>query len=199
MHNLILHPALEKELTFLLNNPSKVPPILCFHSVPAQGKTVFAKYLADELAGDVSYFDANLHLTSKNDYSYIAKEISYRSGFLAVDSNWSKHFKRCFIIDEWHNFTDVRQDSYKVLFDEVSERNCLIIICCNTTQGRPINKTLTDAIYSRCHTINFNITRSQVAEVAAMAKENFPMLSDDFINKSLPDWRVIHRKVQMKT
>jgi len=187
MEQFIFANTLKTRLQNLLDNPHKIPNILCFYGVPAQGKTTFAKYLAKTVASQNQYFDAN-------SYKRDNKIINSTSSLMPMLNVNGQNFRHAFIIDEWHNFRLSHQDSFKVLFDEMIPRKSLIIICCNTDSKNTIKKVLNPAIYSRCHKINFNILESERDEVTNLAMERFPLLDREIIYRNIPDWRRINQE-----
>ncbi len=197
MNNLIFQPKLKKQLDFFLNSPAKTPHVLCFHGLPGVGKTEFAKYLGDAVAEDCHYLDANSSKQEGNSTKHVVSFIKdvCRQGSLFATGD--KHFKRCFIIDEFHNFTDDRQDGFKVVFDELERLNCLVIICCNTNKTKNIDKTIVPAIRSRSKIVSFNVVNEGVEELVTQAKEQFPMLTKKTIRGLLPDWRSINMEAKM--
>jgi len=68
----IFSSKLDNKLSLLINKPKKIPPVLCFYGYPGNGKTSFAKYIADEVGADTTYFDMNKY----GDVNQIAKLIS---------------------------------------------------------------------------------------------------------------------------
>ena len=203
MENFIFPKRLEKQLKEFLDCPESIPNILCFYGIPAQGKTSFAKYLAKNVANEVNYFDANSHSIESHDASYVAKEINRMNRYRSFNWDADREFDKSFIIDEWHNYSEQRQDSYKILFDEIidvdkiRDTRSLVIICLNTDDKKTIKKVLSPAIYSRCHPIRFDILVSDVEDIIERASKYFPELESEVIRKSIPDWRAITRASQM--
>ena len=203
MENFIFPKRLEKELKDFIEYPESIPNILCFYGIPAQGKTSFAKYLAKQVANEVNYFDANSHSIESHDASYVAKSIASMNRSCSFNWEADREFDKCYIIDEWHNYSEQRQDSYKILFDEIIDvdkiRNTrsLVIICLNTDDKKTIKKVLSPAIYSRCHPIRFDILVSDVEDIIERASKLFPELEPEVIRKNIPDWRAINRASQI--
>jgi replication-associated recombination protein RarA len=203
MENFIFPRQLEQQLKDFIEYPESIPNILCFYGIPAQGKTSFAKFLAKQVANEFAYFDANSHLLENHDASYVAKSIAAMNRTFSFNWDAGREFDKCYIIDEWHNYSAQRQDSYKILFDEIidvdkrRDTRSLVIICLNTDDKKTIKKILSPAIYSRCHTIGFDIPVSDVEDIIERALKYFPELESEVIRKSIPDWRAITRASQM--
>ena len=203
MENYIFPIRLEKEINFLSDNPDKIPSILCFHSIPAQGKTSFAKYLAEKVSVNVDYFDCNSHLGDRHGASHIMTTINERRTTMSLTIDDGKVFNRCFILDEFHNLSKQRQDGYKVTFDNILDYDGkfktknLVIICLNTDDRNTLRKKLTPAIYSRCHSIRFDILQSEKEEIINRAIDHYSDLDPEIIKRNVPDWRFIHRAIQM--
>ena len=203
MENFIFPKRLEQQLKDFIDYPESIPNILCFYGIPAQGKTSFAEYLAKQVANEFNYFDANSHSIEHHDASYVAKEINRMNKYRSFNWDADREFDKCFIIDEWHNYSEQRQDSYKILFDEIidvdkkRDAKSLVIICLNTDDKKTIKKVLSPAIYSRCHPIRFDILVSDVEDIIERASKLFPELESEVIRKSIPDWRAITRASQM--
>ena len=203
MENFIFPKRLEKELKDFIEYPESIPNILCFYGIPAQGKTSFAKYLAKQVANEVNYFDANSHLLENHDASYVAKTITAMNRSCSFNWEAGREFDKCYIIDEWHNYSEQRQDSYKGLFnaiinvDKTRDKRSLVIICLNTDDKKTIKKVLSEGIYSRCHRIRFDILVSDVEDIIERASKHFPELEPEVIRKNIPDWRAINRASQI--
>ena len=85
--------------------------------------------------------------------------------------------------------------SYRIEFD----RNIIIIIIVNTdTKSSLINKALTPAIRSRCYSINFDIKPDEYEEVFLQIKKRYPILSESFIEQTLPDLRQIFKRIRIR-
>ena len=78
------------------------------------------------------------------------------------------------------------------------DNRCLIIIIVNTdTKSSLINKALTPAIRSRCYSINFDIKPDEYEEVFLQIKKRYPILSESFIEQTLPDLRQIFKRIRL--
>ena len=202
MENFIFPIRLEKELKNFLDFPEKIPRVLCFYGIPAQGKTSFAKYLAEQVAVENIYFDANSHSREGHDSSYVVKQITKIDSACSVFCG-NKAFDKCYIIDEWHDFSTARQDDFKTPFDTIIDednKRCvknLVIICLNTDSKKTIEKVLTTAIFSRCHPVRFDILASEKDDIIQKTIKKFPELDPAIIKRSIPDWRVIKRALKM--
>ena len=202
MENFIFPIRLEKELKNFLDYPENIPRVLCFYGTPAQGKTSFAKYFAEQVASENIYFDANSHSREDYDSSYVVKQITKIDRTCSL-FNENKTFDKCYIIDEWHDFSEIRQNDFKTPFDTIIDeenKRCvknLVIICLNTDSKNTIQKVLTPAIYSRCHLVRFDILASEKNYIIEKTIEKFPELDPAIIKASIPDWRVIKRALKM--
>mgnify|MGYP003972914775 CR=1 FL=1 len=201
LNDFILFPRLENELKYYLENPTEIDYPLCFYGVPGIGKTSFARYLTNKYSHDVTEYD------SSNDMFSIIPDIDkkMRGGSLCpFMSDEDKPFDRGIIIDEFHDFTDVRQDKFKKILEEITcpPYNSLVIICLNTDSNNPIEKRMTPAIRSRCDLIDFtpNLDTdnpdSDIEPMINQLNEKYPELSLDFLVKTYPDLRKIMRRVE---
>lgn len=204
MENFIFHKELKKELHFITEKADKLGGVLCFHGLPGCGKTSFSQYYAQKIAKEVTYFDANSHLIEKGSAANILKNIKETgrvtlSGFMGdAEYNENGVWDRCFIIDEFHNLSPSRQEAYKVSLERVSKQlNALFILIVNTSKEKPLDKTLTPAILSRVHPVNFDIKKQHFDEVSQIIKDRFPVLSDDYINETLPDLRQVMKRAKL--
>lgn len=204
MDQFIFHSELESELQWMLDHPLKIPSPLCFYGEPGIGKTSFSKYLSDRVSKETVYHDCNSYLGNEKSSSQILSGINKRTfSPIIVDENRKDNpWTRSIILDEWHNFTNRTQDSYKIPFEQLSEKNgCLFILCVNTNVGKKksIHDVLTPAIKSRCHLVRFNILVRQKEEMVERTLKRYPMLDERFVRQTLPDFRKINRRVQMMT
>jgi len=205
MDNFIFHKELKDKLEFIIDKSDKLGGVLCFHGLPGCGKTTFSEYYAYKVAKEVSIFDANSHLFDKSsaaDILNMIKETGRTNPLTALqdDVNFNQNgcWDRCFIIDEFHNLSEKRQDAYKVSLEKVSkELNALFILIVNTNKERPLNKTLTSAILSRCQAIDFDIKKQHFDEVTVLLRKRYPMLDENFIKRTLPDLRQIMKRVKL--
>ena len=77
------------------------------------------------------------------------------------------------------------------------EFNYLFILIVNTSKDKPLNKILTPAILSRVQPVCFDIQKLHYEEVTAIIKERCPILSESFIEQTLPDLRQIFKRVRL--
>ena len=82
MDNFIFPEKLRSKLQFLIDNPEKMPRVLCFYGNPGNGKTTFAKYLASSIAKEVHYYDSNSFKMDGTSSSAILKSINLIELFL---------------------------------------------------------------------------------------------------------------------
>ena len=161
MENFIFHTELKTELQFIMDKADKLGGVVCFHGLAGCGKTTFAEYFSRLVSKEVHIFDANSHIFDKSSASNILKQIKETGRYSLAefmgddDYNANGFWDRCFIIDEFHNLSISRQDAYKVSLERVSkELNALFILIVNTSKEKPLKKTITPAILSRCQTID---------------------------------------------
>ena len=200
----IFSSALQSKLQFFLDNPSKTHN-LCFHAYPGTGKTTFAKYLANEIATDVRYYDANAYKADAKTSSSIIQSINECCTTVPFPSEDSKprYFDRAFIVDEFHNSSLQNQDSYKILIEEMYKtHNAIFIFILNTEvhdKKATYAKRVSPAIRSRLYEVDFNIKIHEHDEVCALAKKKFPHLPDSVIRTNVMknDLRQLSMKAKM--
>ena len=204
MENFIFHTELKTELQFIIGKADKLGGVLCLHGLAGCGKTTFAEYFSRLVSKEVHIFDANSHIFDKSSASNILKQIKETgrnslAKFIGDDDyNTNGFWDRCFIIDEFHNLSVSRQDAYKVSLERVSkELNALFILIVNTSKEKPLKKTITPAILSRCQTIDFDIKKQHLDEVTELVRERYPVLDDGYIRKTLPDLRQIVKRAKL--
>lgn len=203
MEDFIFHTELKNKILFIIDKADKLGGVLCFHGLPGCGKTTFSEYYAHKVAKEVSVFDANSHLFDRSSAATILDTIkqtgrSSSSALTSDDYNENGCWDRCFIIDEFHNLSEKRQDAYKVSLEKVSkELNALFILIVNTSKEKPLDKTLTSAILSRCQAIDFDIKKQHYDEVTALVRKRFPILDENYIKKALPDMRQIVKRAKL--
>jgi replication-associated recombination protein RarA len=202
MDGFIFHKQLQNELQFLINNSHKLDGVLCFYGRPGCGKTTFSKFFCNQVAKETIYLDACSHIFDKTSAGNILKTIqdsrATLSAFLNEDYNAKAYWNKAIIIDEFHNLSASRQDAFKITLEQLSkEFNYLFILIVNTSKDKPLAKTLTPAILSRVQTVCFDIQKSQYEEVTAIIKERCPVLSESFIEQTLPDLRQIFKKIRL--
>ena len=198
MDRFIFPQALKKELQFIISNPNKLGGILCLYGSYGIGKTSFATYLGDLLANEVIHYDC------AKTKSLILEDIECRNRTISLASLWDtdlqteKVFERCYILDEFHSLTKRNKDSFKIPLEKLTEDNrCLIIIIVNTDTKTLLITALTPAIRSRCYSINLDIKPDEYEEVFLQIKKRCPILSESFIEQTLPDLRQIFKKVRL--
>ena len=198
MDRFIFPQALKKELQFIISNPNKLGGILCLYGSYGIGKTSFATYLGNLLAKEVIHYDC------AKTKSLILEDIECRNRTISLASLWDtdlqteKVFERCYILDEFHSLTKRNKDSFKIPLEKLTEDNrCLIIIIVNTDTKTLLITALTPAIRSRCYSINLDIKPDEYEEVFLQIKKRCPILSESFIEQTLPDLRQIFKKVRL--
>jgi len=200
----IFSSALQSKLQFFLDNPSKTQN-LCFHAYPGTGKTTFAKYLSNEIATDVRYYDANAYKADAKTSSSIIQSINKCSTTVTrfMQNAEPKQFDTAFIIDEFHNSSLQNQDSYKILIEEMYKtHNAIFIFILNTEvhdKKATYAKRISPAMRSRLYEVDFNIKTHEHDEVCALAKKKFPQLSDSEIRTQVMknDLRQLSMKANM--
>ena len=202
LQNFIFHNELETELQFLINNSHKLDGVLCFYGRPGCGKTTFSKFFSNLVAKETIYLDACSHIFDKTSAGNILKTIQDSrvtlSAFLNEDYNAKAYWNKAIIIDEFHNLSPSRQDAFKITLEKLSiESNYLFILIVNTSKDKPLNKILTPAILSRVQPVCFDIHKHHFDQVTAIIKARFPILSESFIEQTLPDLRQIFKKVRL--
>jgi len=194
----VFNRKLETELNWLLDNPKKIPPVLCFYGYPGNGKTSFSEYIANEVGGNTTYIDMNDYMANGNSIGNILEQIK---GVIATRSLFdcgTKIWRQVIILDEFHNATNRQQDTLKTILEKYSKNNqCLFILCLNIQGEQTIDKVITPAIRSRVHPILFNTKIYDLPELTQSIKDKFPMLSIEDIKKNIPDMRRIQRCVSM--
>jgi len=199
VNDFIFSDRLEKELRFLLENPLRIPNVLCFFGKPAAGKTSFARFLCAQVAGETNYLDSVSHAADRSTAASVVQDLTVILRYRTLYPD-DKVFEKAAILDEFHNFTATRQDYFKIIFDRVlspSSMRSLIIICVNTCEKNPIETVLTPAIYSRCHKINFDVLPDEISEVTDKAISRMPGVNPELIRANLPDWREVKRAIQL--
>ena len=198
MDRFIFPQALKTQLQYLIDSPLKLGGTLAFHGSYGIGKTSFATYLGNLLANEVIHYDC------AKTKSLILEDIECRNRTISLASLWDtdlqteKVFERCYILDEFHSLTKRNKDSFKIPLEKLTEDNrCLIIIIVNTDTKSSLIKTVTPAIASRCYSINFDIKPDEYEEVFLQIKEKYPILSESFIEQTLPDLRQIFKRVRL--
>ena len=202
LQNFIFHNELETELEFIINNAHKLDGVLCFYGRPGCGKTTFSKLFCNQVAKETIYLDACSHIFDKTSAGNILKTIqdsrATLSAFLNEDYNLEAYWNKAIIIDEFHNLSASRQDAFKITLEKLSnEFNYLFILIVNTSKEKTLARTLTPAILSRVQPICFDIQKSHYEEVSQIIKTRFPVLSESFIEQTLPDLRQIFKKVRL--
>lgn len=193
----IFTDRLRGELQVLRTYPEllQLTPVLCFHGEPGVGKTSFAKLLCAELCADTQYFPMN-ERSLKN--GFIEDQIKPLLRTRPIVNANEGNISRGIILDEFHNLSKKDQDRFKVVLDDVTD--CLVVICLNTEQDKPLSNRLTPPILSRVHHIDFNTAKGdedELYELVSKVKDKFPMLSATKVLGWLPDMRRIFREGKM--
>jgi replication-associated recombination protein RarA len=202
MDRFIFSTELKTELQFLISNASRLDGAICLHGLPGCGKTTFSKFFCNQVAKETMYLDACSHIFDKTSAGNILKTIqdsrTTLSAFLNEDYNAKAYWNKAIIIDEFHNLSASRQDAFKITLEKLSiESNYLFILIVNTSKDKPLAKILTPAILSRVQPVCFDIQKSHYEEVTAIIKARCPILSESFIEQTLPDLRQIFKRVRL--
>ena len=189
MENFIFHTELKNKLQKIIEKTDATSKfkVLCFFGSFGIGKTTFAKYLGDILAKETIDYDcANVSQTG------ILQDIEERYRYVSLDNfENDKKFEKCFILDEFQSLTKRNKASFKKpLVDFTSSGRVLFIICVNA-DVKSLETILTGPIKSRCLTVDFDIKKQHYKEIASIVKERFPILDEDYILETLPDFRQI--------
>ena len=192
----IFTDRLTKQLKLFVERPDilRITPILCFHGFPGVGKTSFGNLLMNHLCNDPQYFPMNERSLKNN---FIEEKIRPLIRTVSLLGNGGKVFPRGIFLDEFHNLTPKDQDRFKVVFDELIDReDTFVIVCLNTTGRRNLSKCVTQPIYSRFHPINFNVRdkTDELDEIVEKVNNRYPLLSKDQVRCWVPDMRKITRE-----
>ena len=194
MKDFIFHSSLKLELEKIITSGARHTPVLTFFGAWGVGKSSFASYLSQMLANEVVSYDCNVRSQSN-----ILKDIEERcrSTSLSTLDNDDKQFEQCFVLDEFQSLTTTTKNSFKLPLEQLTrDSRVLFIIICNATT-KNLSETLTRAIKSRCHCINFDVPKISYDEVVQQVLERYPNLTTEFIKNTLPDFRQIVRAGKM--
>jgi replication-associated recombination protein RarA len=184
----IFNAELEKKLNWLLDNPKKIPPVLCFYGYPGNGKSSFAKFIAKKVGATDHYFDMNEYCANGKSFGDMLERIKWAIIQKSVFGDYTKPWKRVIILDEFHNATKRQQDTLKITLESHSKNNnCLFILCLNVNNGGYLEDEITPAIASRVFPISFNTKTVDLPELTQAIKNKFPKLDIEDINRDLPE------------
>ena len=129
LNDFVLSKRQKEKLQWCCDNPDKLPNLICLHGIHGQGKTSFASLYSDIMAKEVHYLDTN-----KIPDGGFEKYIELLAGtFTLIDDK--AYFDKAIIIDEWQDFSAVKQNKFKGLFNDLRSK-ILIIICCNADENK---------------------------------------------------------------
>ena len=190
MDNFIFPEKLRSKLQFLIDNPEKMPRVLCFYGNPGNGKTTFAKYLASKISKEVHYYDSNSFKMDGTSSSAILKSIkkSYRTVSIYEFVEGNEHlkdrpFNKAFIIDEFHNSSAQTQDGYKIAVEEISNTGSIFIFILNTDKKETYERRVTPAMRSRFYDIKFDLEDYQIDEVCELVKKKYPQIPNETVRE----------------
>ena len=191
----IFTDRLTKQLKLLVEKPEilRLRPILCFYGFPGVGKTSFGKRMLDHFCGDYQHLPMNERSLTNDFIEEMIKPLVRSSSFFGDQ----KLFPRGIFLDEFHNLRDRDQERFKVVFDELEEKNkTLVIVGLNTTKTKGLSKCVTKPIYSRLYPIDFNVRNEQdeINEVVEKVTNRYPLLSTIRIRGLIPDMRKITKE-----
>jgi Cdc6-like AAA superfamily ATPase len=185
-------PALREQLVELIKYPNETPNLLCFYGEPGTGKTSVARHIADVLAVDSRIFNMD-HKQNLGNRFIDSERLWFEGNSLLTCIDAERPVSKVTILDEFHNLKHSEQDKFKTLFDAVP-KNHWVIVCLNTAHNKTLRQTLSSAIYSRLHSIDFNIKENEVTPLAQMIVEEYSLLTEYEVKAWLPDFRKIQRE-----
>lgn len=190
----VFRDSLEKELRVYLKRPEVLPAVTVFHGYPGLGKTSFAKFLAiTHTPGRWRYFPLNEGFNAK-----IFDEIKGATRMALWDHEQNGPIRRIIILDEFHNVHKEGQEKFKTFFDEMTNEyynsDLRIFVILNTTKTKPLHRVVSPAIFSRLHSVDFNLPMEEVSQVVEKAAKKYTYLSKERIYAVLPDFRRIKRE-----
>jgi len=191
----IFNDDLTKELKYFVENPDRIPEIVCFYGEPGIGKTSFAKFFMKKFAAEKFEIDAANYKSDWNN-----KDLNQLLGRLCLCGGLGdddKPIDKIILIDEIHNLRKPDFDKLKVPLEKYSNY-VKFIFCANRDKNESIKNILTPAIYSRAYTINFDSNRGQMNELLDKAAKRYTHLTENEIRPMLPDFRKIEQMEKMK-
>ena len=182
----------EEQLNELLQHPDSMPNLISFYGEPGCGKTSFADFLIKHLGVSHRYLPMN--------------EGGINQKWIEQNRCWFENSNVLFdqekcpnkitVLDEFHNLSMKEQDRFKTIFDAVPDTH-LVIVICNTTISRSIDKVLSSPILSRLHGIDFNLYQDELDPMVDKVYEKYPFSDPDTIKMQLPDMRTIVRNAEL--
>lgn len=190
-------PELKEHLLELLEYPSEAPNLLCFFGEPGTGKTSIATHIAKSIPIESRTFNMDHRQNLGN--RFIDEERGWFEGnSLASAIEENRPVKKVTILDEFHNLRFSEQDKFKTLFDRIPNSHW-IIVCLNTRTGKQLSESLSPAVYSRLHTLDFNIRGHQIDGLVHQVIKEYSLLSEQEIRAWLPDFRKIQREGSLRS
>jgi len=171
------------------------------------GKTTTAKILSLIYANpiDVMYRDFSMLTDAQSEVDDIESFIANGWTLLHAEEGYQqKHpdVEKFVILDEFHNIGNVTSiDKFKGLLcgDYLRQKKTKMVICCNTTKDKPLQKILTQPILSRCQRLCFNLYTEEVQEVSNKVLEKYPFLDINQVKSILPDYRQLALYIEKET
>jgi len=197
----VFNHRLEKTLRHFVENPADLPMVTCFYGYAGLGKTSFAKEYSSRFAYHTDYHAMNEK--GSGNFSEAFKKSLYmnRRAMSLYDAvrgaEDGKPFESITILDEFHNIPPSKQDYFKTVFDNLRERD-RVIICLNTKGNKPVDAFLTEPIWSRSHCIDFNTMNMDAKDYVDRLLTRFDALHRHEIHSYLPDIRRIERENDLR-
>ena len=170
--------------------------VVVLYGYPGTGKTSFAKLFAETFADQVDYHAMNEHTKDVDSRVFKNKLLMNRKN-MSLFQNDSKKFETISILDEFHNISPKQQDTFKVIFENLREKD-LVFVCLNITKDRSLEKQLSEPLKSRSYCINFNVQRREKTSHVDALSKLYPTLKEAELSAWLPDMRRIDHEHEIR-